>query len=282
MGKRLLRLTITLVGAAAFASSFSFTIFAATKPRTTSGNRRKVGVDIDKDETVVLPKVQTIDFGQDKSVDFFVPPDHLNRQLSHSERKRGKKIVTEDGAGDIIWPSSFALARLIAHCPNLVNGKDVLELGCGLGLVSAAACKHAKPDHVAVSDRDTNVLGMAYTSCTQLQRSRAPVSRTTLNWSDKSTWPKQNFDVLLASDVLYEKSSVLPLVNVLSNYLLAKGTGDDGALIMKRAIIVDPANQVNRDAFTYACYKAGLEVDETPFPGMENDFALLSITPLSL
>ena len=31
------------------------------------------------------------------------------------------KVTTFDGSGEIIWPSSFALARLIAHCPSLVD-----------------------------------------------------------------------------------------------------------------------------------------------------------------
>jgi hypothetical protein len=235
----------------------------------------KTGVRVD--DTIVVPKVRTIDFGADKTVDFLALPDHLNRQLS-TGRKRGMKVSTDDGAGDIVWPSSFALARLIAHCPNLVNGRDVLELGCGLGLVSAAACKHARPAHVAVSDRDSDVLGMAYASCTQLQRSRASVSRTCLDWSDRSTWPNQKFDVLLASDVLYERSSILPLVEVLSFYL-GQPNDDDDDEFTKRAIVVDQTNQANRDAFCYAAHRAGLDVDETPFPGME-EFTLISITPL--
>ena len=37
------------------------------------------------------------------------------------------------GSGDIIWPASIALARLIVHCPSFVRGKRVVELGCGLG-----------------------------------------------------------------------------------------------------------------------------------------------------
>jgi hypothetical protein len=227
-------------------------------------------------EASVVPKVITIDFGEDKIVDFFAPPDHLNRQLS-TDTARGMKVSTADGAGDVVWPSSVALARLIAHCPNLVNGRDVLELGCGLGLVSAAACKHARPGHVAVSDRDSDVLGLAYATCTQLQRSRASVSRTCLDWSDTTTWPNQKFDVLLASDVLYERSSILPFVDVLSFYL-GQPNDDDDSEFMKRAIVVDQTNQANRAAFCYAAHKAGLDVDETLFPGME-EFTLFSISP---
>ena len=43
------------------------------------------------------------------------------------------------GAGDVIWPASEAFASLVAHVPSLVKGKRVIDVGCGLGLVSAAA-----------------------------------------------------------------------------------------------------------------------------------------------
>jgi hypothetical protein len=95
-----------------------------------------------------------------------------------------------------------------------------------------------------------------------------------MDWSDRTTWPNQNYDVLLASDVLYEKAAVLPLVNVLQFYLCSEGEHD----MPKRAILVDPVNQVNRDAFCYAAHKAGLEADPIPFPGM-HDFVLISVTP---
>lgn len=229
------------------------------------------------EENTQAPTVRTFDLGQDKLVDIFVPDDNVNRQAS-SQGGQGTTISTFDGRGDVIWPSSVALARLVAHCPALVEDRNVLELGCGLGLVAAAVCKHAKPGHVAVTDRDRSVLSMAYTSCTRLQQARASVSRTTMDWSDSSTWPNQNYDVILASDVLYEKSSMLPLVNVLKKYLL-HGRRSDNKLPMKRAIIVDPVKQLNRDAFAYAAYKAGLEVDTVPFPGSE-DLVLMSVTPL--
>lgn len=214
----------------------------------------------------VMPCVETVDLGKDKLVNILVPPDELNRQKNG---KRGNKILTSDGSGDVVWPSSFALASLIAHCPSVVEDRSILELGCGLGLVSAAVCKHARPDHVAMTDCDGSVLSMAYASCTRLNRSRASVSRSAMDWTDRSTWPAQNFDILLASDVLYEKNSILPLVNVLQNYL-CKGAGDE----RKRAIIVDPVNQVNRDAFCYAADKAGLYVETTQF---KDDLMLLNV-----
>lgn len=130
------------------------------------------------------PVIQTIDLGQDKLIDIFVGNGN-NRS-----RKRSADV---------------ALARLIAHCPSFVDDLNVLELGCGFGLASAAASKHARPNHIALTDYDAHNLKRAYTSVTQLHRSKASVSRCIMNWADKTTWPNQNYDILLGSDVLREE-----------------------------------------------------------------------------
>mmetsp|Transcript_51722 Transcript_51722/g.124832 ORF Transcript_51722/g.124832 Transcript_51722/m.124832 type:complete len:324 (+) Transcript_51722:129-1100(+) len=223
--------------------------------------------------TITTSKVATVDLGFDRFVELLMPAN--SRQLSSSSSKskssrhnnrRGTKVQTDDGGGDVVWPAGFALARLIAHSPVLVEDRDVLELGCGLGLVSAAACKYGRPHHVALSDCNRDALGLAYASSTQLQRSRASVSRCQMTWNDPTTWPAQQYDTILASDVLYDKSNILPLVKVLQHYLCqGEARGGDG-MNEKRAIIVDPINQINRDAFCFAAHKVGLFVETQEFP----------------
>eukprot|EP00980_Cylindrotheca_fusiformis_P005457 scaffold1169_cov120-Cylindrotheca_fusiformis.AAC.7 len=207
------------------------------------------------------PSTKFIDMGQDKLVEIFIPPKEQNRDTNNAA-----------AVAAALHPSSVALARMMAHCPALIESKNVLELQCGLGLVSATACKHARPDHVAVTDRDSSLLSLAYAACTRLQRSKASVSRSTMDWTDRSTWPNQKYDLLLASDILSEQSSIAPLTTVLQYYLSA-GKNDRHR---KRALIVDPVEQVHRDAFCYAARRVGLDVDVSPFPGMKN-FVLLDI-----
>jgi 16S rRNA G1207 methylase RsmC len=132
------------------------------------------------------PDIQTIDLGQDKLVKNFVG----------NGNNRSKKRSAD-----------VALARLIAHCPSFVDDLNVLELGCGFGVASAAASKHARPNHIALTDYDPDNLKRAYTSVTQLHRSEASVSRCVMNWNDKTTWPNQNYDILLGSDVLRENAT---------------------------------------------------------------------------
>ena len=213
--------------------------------------------------------VKTIDVGKDMQLSILMPPDESNRQLS-MEHRAGTTITTSDGRGDVIWPSSLALAKLISHCPFLVKDKAILELGCGLGLPSLTALLFSDPAHVALSDKDNCVLSLAYMSSTQLNRGRASVSRSTMDWSDITTWPKQKYDLLIGADILYEKSSILSLIDVLKFYL-------EDIDLNKRALLVDPVSRPNRDAFSYAAFKAGLDVEEEIFPGKE-DFVLLSIT----
>eukprot|EP00529_Nitzschia_sp_RCC80_P029481 CAMPEP_0113458224 /NCGR_PEP_ID=MMETSP0014_2-20120614/9812_1 /TAXON_ID=2857 /ORGANISM="Nitzschia sp." /LENGTH=322 /DNA_ID=CAMNT_0000349741 /DNA_START=125 /DNA_END=1093 /DNA_ORIENTATION=- /assembly_acc=CAM_ASM_000159 len=226
--------------------------------------------------TITTSKVATVDLGFDRFVELLMPAN--SRQLSspssssssskssHRNNRRGTKVHTDDGGGDVVWPAGFALARLIAHSPVFVEDRDVLELGCGLGIVSAAACKYGRPHHVALSDCNRDALGLAYASSTQLQRSRASVSRCQMTWNDPTTWPAQQYDTILASDVLYDKSNILPLVKVLQHYLCqGEARGGDGTN-QKRAIIVDPINQINRDAFCFAAHKAGLFVETQEFP----------------
>jgi predicted nicotinamide N-methyase len=232
------------------------------------------------------PIVETIDLGENKLVNLFVPPEELHRQFEKAAAARMKSTASSNSnyygtGGDVLGPSNLALARLIAHCPSFVNDRNVLELGCGLGLVSAAAAKHAQPNHLALTDMDGAVLAKAYSSCTQLNRSRsASVSRCVMDWEDITSWPNQNYDVLLAADVLHNKAKLSPLVQVLQFYLSSNGQENDDTdnKKRKRALIVDPVHRLNRDSFCYSCYKAGLEADPMPFPGMD-DFVLISVTP---
>ena len=88
---------------------------------------------------------------------------------------------------------------------------------------------------------------------------------------------------MLAADILDDNESVYPLIDVLQYYLLNDDCNNDSSnencRQQKRAIIIDPINRFNRDTFCYAARRAGLEADQLPFPGMEDDFVLLSVTP---
>lgn len=217
-----------------FTKALSATNVLGSRPSTSS------------DKEILATK--TVDMGLDKLVSVYCP--------------------AEEETSDNLPSADMALARMMAHCPSLVEGKNVMELKSGLGLVSATACRHARPEHVAVTGFDEDALSLAYATCTRLQRPRASVSRCRMDWKLPSTWPNQKYDLILASDILSDDSCILPLTQVLQYYLFSSSTNDDE--FRKRALIVDPIDQKYREAFCFAADKARLDVSVSTFPGTDS------------
>jgi predicted nicotinamide N-methyase len=116
-----------------------------------------------------------------------------------------------------LWPSGVALARAIATRP--LTGRRVLELGCGLGLVSVtAALAGAK---VLAVDRSPEA-----TTFTTANAARNGVTlRTAVATFDQ---PQRllraaPWDLVLAADVLYEQRNVPVLVWLLPRLVDATG-----------------------------------------------------------
>lgn len=256
------------------------------------------------------PELQEITLGPAKTVYINVPPDQLAPdQINKKDMKKfasasagsSARAALLDkygelrGRGDVVWPSSLQLARLIANCPSFVAGRRCIDIGSGLGLASLAILL-GKPSKLAVSDIDEEVLRLAIRSCTeQIEVMPKPsiksVDRLVLDWSDSSTWPKTRgeFDFACASDVLYDADAAVHLAKLLSYLLVAEEgsvatstIGEDGEEIIGRALIVDPSNRENRDKFVEEAAKNGLEVEVLPFPGNEEDFKLISVTQADL
>lgn len=118
--------------------------------------------------------LQTIDLGQGKSVAMYAPSDVADLDIAAGSINYATlESFREElyGAGDVIWPASMALARLIAHCPSLVAGKRVLEVGAGLGLVGNVAAQ-AGAAEVLMVDVDATVLELAERSAAANEESQ--------------------------------------------------------------------------------------------------------------
>ena len=121
-----------------------------------------------------------------------------------------------------IWPSGVALAARIAYFPEMVSGKRVLELGCGLG-VTAIAALHAGAD-LLVTDYAPEALALCAHNALE-QAGREPRCLR-LNWRDPAqtcvSSLSDRFPLVLAADVLYERRDIEPLL-VLSEQVVAPG-----------------------------------------------------------
>ncbi len=122
-----------------------------------------------------------------------------------------------------IWPSGVALAAKIARETEALRGRRVLELGCGLG-VTAIAALNAGAD-LLVTDYAPEALTLCELNALD-RTGRIPETRR-VNWRDSNTplltLIGEEFPVVLAADVLYEKRDVEPMLALVERVVAPGG-----------------------------------------------------------
>eukprot|EP01026_Neomeris_dumetosa_P072633 TRINITY_DN74014_c0_g1_i11.p1 TRINITY_DN74014_c0_g1~~TRINITY_DN74014_c0_g1_i11.p1 ORF type:complete len:333 (-),score=37.12 TRINITY_DN74014_c0_g1_i11:23-1021(-) len=142
-----------------------------------------------------------------------------------------------------LWPSSIAMAQTLFDNPELVRGKRVADFGCGLGLAGIAAAQCGCRE-VVFLDREPlalqcALLNSAMNGISRIQfphnlgnidgiqgmqdeqfegiKEKQRVQAQIFDWFNPGK--QQNFDIILACDVLYEKNSVEPVASAISSLL---------------------------------------------------------------
>jgi predicted nicotinamide N-methyase len=122
----------------------------------------------------------------------------------------------------VLWRSGVALARELDGVP--LAGRRVVELGCGLALPSLVAARAGAqvlatdecPEALALVARNAHANGLS-------------VETATVDWTEpEEILERAPFDVVLASDVLYEEASVAPLLSLLSRLAPETWLADPG------------------------------------------------------
>jgi predicted nicotinamide N-methyase len=121
-----------------------------------------------------------------------------------------------------LWPSGVALAARIARDPMIVQGRRVLELGCGLGVTAIAALR-AGAD-LLVTDYSPEALALC--SFNALEQTGTQPRTLRVNWRDPG--PRlhdsgNGFPVVLAADILYEGRDVDPLLALIDEAVAPDG-----------------------------------------------------------
>ncbi len=168
-----------------------------------------------------------------------------------------------------LWPSARVLASRVVALEG--NGRRLLELGCGSGLVATAAVFAGF--HVTATDYYLDACAFARLNA---WRSAGEVIAThPLDWrhlpADLGTW-----DVVVASDVLYEMPYASLVAEVLARTLAPQGV----------AYLADPG-RLALDTFLGACRSRGLEPGEPEpvlydFDGQRQTIQLFAITRVAL
>jgi len=137
-------------------------------------------------------------------------------ELMGLKRELGQTL---DSTGLTIWRAADHLCEYVAANREIFRNKEVLELGCGLGVVAILLNKLGVGARILATDGDDKTLAllqknMHTNSCDGL------LSAEKLWWSEdaeelqgfiRQSCGGKQFDVILAADVIYDEGAVLPL-----------------------------------------------------------------------
>jgi predicted nicotinamide N-methyase len=122
-----------------------------------------------------------------------------------------------------LWPSGIALAAEIQDDPSIVQGRDVLELGSGVGITAAVALK-AGANLLATDYAPESLL---LTRITALRHAGDEPRTMQVNWRDPSAalleGHPEGYPVVLAADVLYERRDIGPLLELFDRIVAPDG-----------------------------------------------------------
>jgi SAM-dependent methyltransferase len=138
-------------------------------------------------------------------------PDALLDEMTQEEFDRSDERMPYFGT---IWPSAESLVAEVLAGPRL-DGRRVLDLGCGLGACGFAAVRRG--GHVTFFDWETRALELVAASA---QAQGLPASTFDLvvgDWRDPPRFGP--FDLILGADVLYERRNAPAVAAFLVRHL---------------------------------------------------------------
>lgn len=124
-----------------------------------------------------------------------------------------------------VWPSGVALADRALFEGDVLDGKPVLELGCGLGVTAVAALAAGADLYVA----DYSPLSLAFCRLNALRNTGRAPHPLEFNWREPLSEVLARLDslplfpVILAADVLYEDRDIAPLHALIDRLLAPDG-----------------------------------------------------------
>jgi predicted nicotinamide N-methyase len=174
-------------------------------------------------------------------VGLFAPadPDALLDALTQEEFDRSDQRMPYWA---LLWPSAKALAALVAEGDPL-EGRRVLDLGCGVGLCGLAALRRGASVTFLDWEADAVTLALASADAAGLPRREGVVA----DW--RSPPPMRPFDLVLAADVLYEERNAPGVAAFLASHVAEAG----------EAWVVDPGRR-HAAGLEDAVRGAGLEI----------------------
>jgi predicted nicotinamide N-methyase len=152
-----------------------------------------------------------------------------------------------------LWPSAQILAEEVRTMR--LEGQRVLELGCGLGMVDVAAALAG----AEVTATDYYEDALLFARLNVMEATGRSITTRMVNWVEMPP-DLGRFDVVLASDVLYEHRYAPLVANAIAATLVRGG----------EAIVADPG-RIALDTFLEECRERDLHATADPRPWSEGE-----------
>lgn len=136
-----------------------------------------------------------------------------------------------------LWPSAIALSRHIISKMDRFKEKEILELGCGIGLTSLclALCD---PSELVLTDYEPGAL--TATKNNFIRNGLKIPEMHLLDWRHPDL--ERTFELIIASDILYEKRFFDPLLRLFDQMLQSGGY----------VVIAEPGRPIAQNFFEMA------------------------------
>ncbi|XP_052248560.1 histidine protein methyltransferase 1 homolog isoform X2 [Dreissena polymorpha] len=191
-------------------------------------------------DRTLLTDVQTRTFEVSSSVHLVcLHSREVEKQLTaNPESKCGLKLATEQHSdlipnvyegGLTVWECSVDLACYLAGCGECLNGRRVLELGCGAGLPGLVAIRCGA---TSVHFQDYNPEVIEHYTIPNVLLNRPPECTCTCryftgDWShfqQKMHTKGTKYDVILTAETIYKPANYSKLLNIFQDFLSEDGT----------------------------------------------------------
>ncbi len=163
-----------------------------------------------------------------------------------------------------LWPSAIALAKEVLQSASIKEGTRVLEIGCGLALPGIAA--GLKGAEVLMTDYMKEPLDFASINW----KMNLPSTPALMRFDWRNPDPGLNYEVILASDIAYEKRSFDALLKTFRTLLPPSGL-----------ILLSEPNRLMARDFILNLPSEGFEVQQkglqVPFHGRNNEVSVYEI-----
>ncbi|CAO3570960.1 unnamed protein product [Mortierella alpina] len=163
------------------------------------------------------------------------------------------------------WEASFWLAEYLIDHPEMLAGKNVVDIGCGVGFLGIA-CALLGAKQVVLTDGNTNVLAMAAENI-GYNTVPCPTRASLLDWENftKEQIAALSAEVLILSDLTYDPTNIVPLVSVLKAILVKGVTGYMSSAIRNPQTFIDFFARIRQEC-------VGVEIQEIDLSATEHLF----------